>query len=87
MGKVSISLMWMAAACRYPLRAVMGMLGLHSPPLAGIDRTAAHELPAGCPRVSHLPKSCKVSWSFKLTSLPSCHLHSLQGMCIVGFAW
>ena len=60
-GMMSIDSMCVAAAHRYFSRAEMGMLGLHFPPLAGIDRTAAtKELPAGCPPVSHLPETCSL---------------------------
>lgn len=55
------ALMCVAAAHRYFSRAEMGMLGLHFPPLAGIDRTAmTKELPAGCPGVSHSPEICSL---------------------------
>ena len=60
-GIMSMKSMCVAAAHRYFSRAEMGMLGLHFPPLAGIDRTAlTKELPAGCPPVSHPQETCSL---------------------------
>ena len=75
-GVMSMSFMYVAALHRYFSRAEMGMLGLHFPPLAGIDRTSAtKELPAGCPPVSHQPETCSLE-----VLRPTCTL--FQGCCM-----
>jgi hypothetical protein len=38
------------ALCRYYLRAEMACVGLHFPPVAGIDYVTSNEVPAGCPQ-------------------------------------